>query len=74
MREGANWYYVLKDHLGSTRRVFSSNGAVSSTYDYDAYGTLRRGSIGVNMAYRFTGQEFDFDVNLHDFRARMRMY
>ncbi|MBI5020596.1 MAG: hypothetical protein HZB59_04105 [Ignavibacteriales bacterium] len=56
-----------------------SNGAVSSTYDYDAYGTLQRGSIGVNMAYRFTGQEFacpailfcgNFDVNLYNFRAR----
>jgi RHS repeat-associated protein len=51
-----------------------------SYYNYDVYGKLGRSTVNVNIPYRFTGQEFacpatlfcgNFDMNLHNFRARM---
>lgn len=71
MRVGTTWYYILKDHLNSTRVVFNTSGTVQSTYDYDSYGSLRRSTINTDIAYRFTGQEFDSEVGIHNFRARM---
>jgi RHS repeat-associated protein len=65
-------YYALKDHLGSTRILFegSTNIAVS-TYDYQPFGGLLRATINEDVRYRFTGQEFDGETGLWNFRARM---
>ena len=71
MRDGITWYYVAKDHLGSTRVVFNTSGAASSTYDFDSYGSLGRSVINANIPYRYTGQEYDFESLLHNFRARL---
>ncbi len=71
MRQDSVWYYVMKDHLGSTRLVFNKSGTVQSTYDYDAYGKLGRSTISTDIKYRFTGQEYDGETGLNNFRARM---
>ncbi len=70
MRVDTTWYYLMKDHLNSTRVLFNKSGVVSSTYDFDAYGKLGRSTINTDIKYRFTGQEFDVESGLHNFRAR----
>lgn len=64
-------YFVLKDHLGSTRAVLDNNNVAVSWYDYTPYGSVWRTTISEDMRYRFTGQEYDYETNLFNFRARM---
>jgi len=71
VRVNATWYYVLKDHLGSTRVVFNTSGTPQSAYDFDVYGTTKRATENITIPYKFTGQEFDVDMGLYNFRARM---
>ena len=46
-----NEYYIIKDHLGSTRKVVNSEGVVVSSYNYDAFGN----SCPVKYEVYFTG-------------------
>jgi RHS repeat-associated protein len=69
-------YFVVQDHLLSNRAVFrdAGNGAIEvvAGYDYSPYGTLVR-SYGPNpgiLAYLYTGQEFDAEIGLYNYRAR----
>ncbi|MGB2869515.1 MAG: RHS repeat-associated core domain-containing protein, partial [Bacteroidota bacterium] len=71
MRDDESWYYVHKDHLGSTRLLSDESGNAVTTYDYDAMGTKRRVSVNVEAPYQFTGQERDEEVQLYNFRVRM---
>jgi RHS repeat-associated protein len=64
-------YFVIKDHLGSTRLLFKSTGTQYTTYDYSPFGSLMRSSINGDVRYRFTGQEYDFETGLWNFRARL---
>jgi len=58
--------FGVKDHLNSTRVVFNTSGTAQTTYDFDAYGTLRRATVSPDIRYRFTGQEYDNNVALHN--------
>jgi RHS repeat-associated protein len=71
VRNGASWYFVLRDHLGSTRLVVNTSGAVQDRFEYNPYGDLLNGQINTPMPYRFTGQENDDEVALYSYRARM---
>jgi RHS repeat-associated protein len=71
VRVNSTWYYVLKDHLGSTRAVYAANGQISTSYDFDPYGQMVRVNKNVDPQYTFTGQEWDEEVSLYNFRARM---
>ncbi len=64
-------YFVIKDHLGSTRVLFRSTGTQYSTFDYSPFGMLMRSSISGDTDYRFTGQEYDSETGLYNFRARL---
>ena len=64
-------YFVIKDHLGSTRVLFSSTGSQYTTYDYSPFGSLMRATINGEVVYQFTGQEFDSETALYNFRARL---
>ncbi|HOJ08630.1 MAG: RHS repeat-associated core domain-containing protein [Ignavibacteriota bacterium] len=64
-------YYVIKDHLGSTRVLFRNTGSYYTTYDYSPFGSLMRATINGDVDYRFTGQEFDSETALYNFRARL---
>lgn len=69
-KDGTATYFVIKDHLGSTRVLFKSTGSQYSTYDYSPFGSLMRATISGDVIYRFTGQEFDSEFGLYNFRAR----
>jgi RHS repeat-associated protein len=54
-----NWTYLLQDHLGTTRMVLSSTGAVTSDVDYYPYGGTAYSSGSTTDLYGFTGYETD---------------
>ena len=62
---------LSKDHLGSTRYVFNSTGGTVAWYAYQPYGDLMVSSINKDIAYKFTGQEYDDETSLWNFRARL---
>jgi RHS repeat-associated protein len=63
-------YYGYDGH-GSTRFLTSTNGAVTDTCTYDAYGTViaQTGNSTPNN-YLYAGQQFDPDIGLYYNRAR----
>ena len=69
--DNGSTYFVLKDHLGSTRVVLNSSSTPVTWYDYTPYGNMWRSTISEDAHYRFTGQEYDPETNLFNFRARM---
>jgi RHS repeat-associated protein len=48
-------YYFTRDHLGSVREVTTSNGALSTRYDYDPFGKPSWLLTGVDSDFGFTG-------------------
>jgi len=66
---GKSIYYV-KDGHGSVRALTDQNGAVTDTYDYDAFGNLIHSTGTTPNNYLFAGEQFDPDLNLYYNRAR----
>ena len=70
------WYYMLKDHLGSVRVVINNTSTTTtpiSYYNYQPFGNVI-GSLsltGNDYPYRYTGQEYDEETELHNYRARL---
>jgi RHS repeat-associated protein len=62
-------YFVFDGH-GSVRALTDQNGAVTDTYDYDAFGNLLHQTGTTPNNYRFAGEQFDPDLNLYFNRAR----
>ncbi|HMW36443.1 MAG TPA: RHS repeat-associated core domain-containing protein [bacterium] len=65
------WYFVLKDHLGSARTIVDQSGSSKAAIDYAPYGAIIRTSGSPNIAYQFTGQEYDSTSGLWNYKARM---
>lgn len=65
-------YTILKDHLGSTRMVVDEAGTVIAAFDYLPFGDLMGVAYGNPeiISYRYTGQEFDAELGLYNYRAR----
>ncbi len=65
-------YTVLKDDLGSTRVVIDEAGTVIAAFDYLPFGDLMGFAYGNPeiISYRYTGQEFDTELGLYNYRAR----
>jgi RHS repeat-associated protein len=58
------------DGHGSVRFLTSTNGTVSDTFTYDAFGTLIA-STGTNANnYLYSGEQWDWDIGLYFLRAR----
>ncbi len=68
---GNTWGYILKDHLGSTRRVLNNTNTAIAEYQYSPYGRTMYASVSQDAKYKFTGQELDNESNLYNFRARL---
>lgn len=68
-RSGVVSYYHF-DGLGSTRLLTDVHGAVTDTYQYDAFGNqIARTGTTVNE-FLFTGQQYDANVGFYYLRAR----
>ena len=62
-------YYVHDGH-GSVRALTDATGAVTDTYDYDAFGNLIHSTGTTPNNYLFAGEQFDPDLGLYYNRAR----
>jgi RHS repeat-associated protein len=62
-------FYVYDGH-GSVRALTNPSGAVTDTYDYDAFGNLIHQTGTTLNNYLFAGEQFDPDLNLYYNRAR----
>jgi len=73
MRVNSAWYYVLRDHLGSTKLLVNSSGTAVSRYEYDPYGKIVDSYVNAEGKFLFTGQELETSfssTSLWNFRAR----
>ena len=65
-------YYVYDGH-GSVRALTDPTGAITDTYDYDAFGNVVHSSTTLSTPtlnnYLFAGEQFDPDLNLYYNRA-----
>jgi RHS repeat-associated protein len=69
---GGTWtasYYGLDGH-GNVRLLTDASGAVTDTYDYDAFGNLIAATGGTPNVYLYTGEQFDPNVGFYYLRAR----
>ena len=62
----AGTVYFVPDHLGSTRALTDSSGAVVESVSYDSFGN---GSSHL-ARYGYTGREWDAEADLYYYRAR----
>jgi RHS repeat-associated protein len=61
--------YFLADQQGSTRLLSDAAGAITSSYDYSAFGELTD-SPSVETKYLYTGQQYDAATEMYSLRAR----
>lgn len=62
-------FYGFDGH-GSVRFLTSSTGAVTDTYDYDAFGNLVSSTGSTPNNYLFAGEQFDSALGIYYNRAR----
>lgn len=62
-------FYGYDGH-GSVRFLTSSTGAVTDTYDYDAFGNLIDSTGSTPNNYLFAGEQFDASLGIYYNRAR----
>jgi RHS repeat-associated protein len=62
--------YFVHDGHGSVRAVTDQNGAVTDTYDYDAFGVLIHQTGTTPNTTLYSGEQFDPDLGLYFNRAR----
>jgi RHS repeat-associated protein len=77
MTQETNLYYYHSDALGSVTSLTNAAGDVQERYDYDAYGQPSimdadwdPQSSPVGNPYMFTGQRYDSESSLYDYRNR----
>ena len=74
MYTDGNRYTVLSDNEGSVRMVLDDAGTVVAAFDYMPFGELIGTPGGTNpdiISYRYTGQEYDTETQLYNYRARL---
>jgi RHS repeat-associated protein len=71
---GGNYFnqtmYFVYDGHGSVRALTDTTGAVTDTYDYDAFGNLLHSTGTTYNNYLFAGEQFDPELGLYYNRAR----
>jgi len=62
-------YYTADGH-GNIRQLTDESGAVTDTYDYDAFGKLLSQTGTTPNPYLYAGERFDAELGLYHLRAR----
>ena len=71
MSHGGQDCYIQADQQGSVIRVTDGTGAVVNSYECDAYGRRLAATEGIEIAYGYTGREYDAESGLMYYRARV---
>lgn len=72
MDRNGNVVWFHHDHLGSTTLVTDSAGAKLESTEYAPFGAFRRGKSPLtNTDYMYTGQEYDREESLYNYRSRL---
>jgi RHS repeat-associated protein len=58
------------DGFGSVRQLTDPTGAVTDTYDYDAWGNIVDSTGATPNVYLYRGEQYDPDLHLYYLRAR----
>jgi RHS repeat-associated protein len=58
------------DGAGTVRQLTNAAGAVTDTYDYDAFGNIVNQTGSTPNNYRYRGEQYDSDLGLYYLRAR----
>ncbi len=69
-------YAISKDLRDSTRIAYDGQGKAAAWFAYRAYGTADEGGtsagpVAAKIRWRFTGQEWDEELALYDYGARL---
>lgn len=69
---GGNWTtsYFGYDGNGSVRFLTDASGAITDTYNYDAFGALISSTGSTPNDYLFMGEQFDTNLGFYYLRAR----
>ncbi|WP_281838215.1 RHS repeat domain-containing protein, partial [Propionigenium maris] len=70
MENGNKVNYLLKDHLGSTRVVVDEAGEKRGELNYSDFGETTTSGDVENIRYRYTGQEWDEELEEYNYLAR----
>ncbi|GAB5562177.1 MAG: hypothetical protein SynsKO_38240 [Synoicihabitans sp.] len=62
--------YFTYDGGGTVRELIDATGAITDSYDYDAFGVLISATGSTDNAYLYRGEQFDEDIGLYYLRAR----
>ena len=68
-RSGSTSYYIADGH-GSVRMLTDINGAVTDTYDYDAWGVMISSNGVTENNYLYCGEQYDTATGFYYLRAR----
>ncbi|HEY2946239.1 MAG TPA: RHS repeat-associated core domain-containing protein, partial [Vicinamibacteria bacterium] len=68
-RDGRTYFYH-RERLGSTGLLTGERGEALASYDYDAFGALRRSEGAVANPFTYTAREFEPGIGLYYYRAR----
>jgi RHS repeat-associated protein len=68
-RGGVTSYYGSDAH-GDVRFLMDGSGAVTDTYEYDAWGNLTNSTGTTTNVYLYQGEQYDAETKLYYFRAR----
>ncbi|TAN40871.1 MAG: type IV secretion protein Rhs, partial [Nitrospirae bacterium] len=65
-----NTHYYHADGLGSITVLSDKYGKVVQTYDYDAFGNMKKYEQKIKQPYTYTAREYDSEIKLYYYRAR----
>jgi RHS repeat-associated protein len=71
--ENNTFYWIMPDHLGSTRMILDEVGTVQDLYNYEVYGSPTKTSVNTSaLVYYnlYTGQYYDEELELYNYHAR----
>ena len=63
------WYYIYDGH-GSVRHLADSNGSLTDSYTYDAYGNLLEKEGTTENDFLYAGEQYNAGTGLYYLRAR----
>ena len=66
LKQGADYYFFQNDHLGTSQKLITQEGAIAWSAKAEAFGVTTVAALSIiTNNQRFPGQYFDAETNLH---------